>query len=127
MSMKAIAKFYERFQEDKSLQEQMKEVKNHEEFIDFAKGQGFDFTAEELDTFRIEQTEKAVPLSDDELDKAAGGFYNEDGYMITTLAYGCSNWEAAPPWLMWLAVKGQCGSCYYWDGRVCHNQNNMRK
>ena len=134
MSMEAIERFYERLMGDESLQEQAKEIINQGGFIDFAKGQGYDFTAEELEAFTVERAAKAVPLNDEELDKvAAGGLYNEDGYLGTTVAYGCRFWHATTR--EWVAVKGQCGSCSYWypsplfylgSPGLCFNDNNRR-
>lgn len=128
MSMEAVAKFYDGLREDEALQEGVKTIREQADFIAFARERGFEFTAEELDAFHTQQAEKAVPLSDDELDKAAGGWYNKNGFLITTLAYGCSYWRAVPEWNHpWYAVKGQCGSCLYWMGNYCNNKLNMRK
>jgi hypothetical protein len=79
----------------------------HQEVIANAGKTGLDFTAGGTE---------ATPLNDDDLEKASGGYYNGDGLLMTTIAYGCQHWEERP---VWSAAKGQCGSCIYWDRFSC--------
>jgi len=48
----------------------------------------------------------------DKLDKVVGGYYNDQGYLMTTIAYSCQYWYGLAS--AWMAVRGQCGSCGYW-------------
>lgn len=59
---------------------------------------------------------KSDALSDEELDSVAGGgIYEPNGRLWVTVGFGCGGWVANTSRL-WLAVKGQCGSCNYYGG-----------
>lgn len=53
-------------------------------------------------------------LSDDALEAVTGGMTNNFGYWKTTVGYSCSLWRESK--IEWLAAKGACGSCFYWEG-----------
>lgn len=139
MSMEMIAKFYGKMKADEALQEQAKDIQDHAALIAFAKAKGFDFTAEELTVFAAEQAGEAVPLSDEDLEKAAaGGTYDIDGYLLTWLSYSCGYWAESPSWKMWGPEnpdERSCRSCKYYHPSmprilplgVCRNEANRRR
>lgn len=116
MSVENVKKFREELQTNKELKKKLEDLKlgyeNLEELVSFANKAGFDFTLEELKA--VNSGAFAAELSLDELDKVVGGFTDEEGRLITTIAFGCEYWTPATNRL-WLAVKGQCGSCMYWS------------
>lgn len=114
MSVENVKKFREELQTNKELKKKLEDLKlgyeNLEELVSFANKAGFDFTLEELKA--VNSGAFAAELSLDELDKVVGGFTDEEGRLITTVAFSCPNWRESPA--MWYAVEGQCGSCMYW-------------
>lgn len=133
MSVENIKRFQKELQKNDELKEKLKGLKlsyeNLEELISFAKEAGFDFTVEELKA--VNSGAVGEELSLDELDKVVGGLRNDDGYLLTTVAYSCGNWSASGA--VWAAVKGQCGSCGYWGAHwacywgvpgTCYNEDN---
>jgi predicted ribosomally synthesized peptide with nif11-like leader len=127
MSKENIAKFQETIAQKPELLEKLKDARTPEAVVAVARAEGFDFTEEDMRAFAGEQAGKGIPLSDEELGKAAGGLYDDNGRPITTPAYGCSHW--LPSTNPWLAVKGQCGSCSYWTSYafagICHCRANF--
>lgn len=120
MSMEAVANFYGKLKADNALQEQAKQIKDQAGVIAFAREQGFEFGAQDMDAFVAQETKKAAPLSDEDLEKATGGIYDDNGYLLTTVCYGCPHWKADNG--TWLATSGKCGSCYYW---ACESTANI--
>lgn len=137
MSAENIMRFREELKTNDELKEKLEGLKlnyeNFEELISFAREAGFEFTLEEL----MEVNSKPVTeeLSNEQLDKVVGGLATESGCWYTTVCFTCRDWCPAIGRL-WLAVKGQCGSCFYWDARgyeyavyfgapgICWNDNN---
>jgi predicted ribosomally synthesized peptide with nif11-like leader len=81
--MEKVKEFYDALASDEALRkraealneklgEQSGEDEAKAEIIAFAKAEGYDFTAEELDAY----AKQAKALSDDELETVAGGAYN---------------------------------------------------
>jgi len=66
MSVESAKKFIEKVKADEAFAKKVKECKDSEARLAFAKASGFDFTAEEIKGLKTE-------LSDDELDAVAGG------------------------------------------------------
>jgi len=138
MSKENILKFKDELQKRPELQQKLKEAKNVETLVVLAKAEGFDFTKEEFMELGKEVMQSRK-LSDDELDKVSGGgIYNENGFLQTTIGYGCKYWEAAVH--LWSGPRGTCGSCTYWrlDSDIvaifaifgapgtCCNRNNIK-
>ena len=58
--------------------------------------------------------EKVKELSEQELDGASGcGRYSPDGYLMTTIGYGCEHFEDYGEGA--LGINGTCCRCKYWD------------
>ncbi|MCP4152890.1 MAG: Nif11-like leader peptide family natural product precursor [bacterium] len=66
MSIKSAQAFIERIQNDEDFRKELEERASEEERMKFAKARGFDFTKEEIDELKD-------TLTDDELNKVAGG------------------------------------------------------
>lgn len=69
MSMESAKAFIERMQTDEKFAERIHTCKNSEERLACSKGEGFDFTPEEIAAVKNE-------LSMEELDAVAGGQYH---------------------------------------------------
>lgn len=69
---------------------------------------------------------KSDALSDEELDGVAGGGVYLMGDLVVVTAYGCEHWSAETEHL-WVAIKGQCGSCWYYTGFTCDNGLNSTR
>ena len=84
--MENVKKFYDAIANDKGVQkraaalsekyrgEQPNEDVVKAELLSFAKAEGYEFTADELDTY----SKKAQPVSDDIAEMAAGGLYDRN-------------------------------------------------
>ena len=70
MSIESAKAFLERLENDEDFRKNVGQIATAEERIEYVKTAGFDFTKEELD----DVTEQ---LSDNELDKIAGGVVND--------------------------------------------------
>ncbi len=70
MSIEAAQSFVEKMKTDQDFAKQVIACKDNVTRLAFAFEQGFDFTAEEIQTIKAE-------LSDDELEMIAGGFVKE--------------------------------------------------
>ena len=85
----------------KFTEEQMKkfsEAKSVEEVLALAKEEGVEISEEEIRKYynatRIAARDGEGELSDDELDNVAGGIYAcNDGRLIISCGYWCSNWK----------------------------------
>jgi len=140
MSKENISKFKDELQKRPELQQKLKEAKDMEAFVALAKAQGFDFTAKEF-TECGKDVIKSGKLSDEDLDKVSGGgIYTSAGELKTTIGYTCQYWQ--PSHNTWVAVRGCCGSCFFWyppnndaSGAfypigvplICGNSNNREK
>jgi predicted ribosomally synthesized peptide with nif11-like leader len=116
MAKEEVARFARKMNEDRVMYQEVKSLKTDEEVAAYAAKTGFDFTAGDMAAASAGGGTGSTPLTDDELEKASGGYYNDSGELMTTIAYGCQYWEPRP---LWSAVKGQCGSCDYWDKFSC--------
>ncbi len=110
MSKENIAKFQEASAQRPELLERLKDAHTPEAVAAVAQAEGFDFTAEELSEEL--KTPCAGKLADEELDKVTGGFFFDNS--TVTIGYGCTRWKAQDDGSLWLAVKGECGSCAYY-------------
>ncbi|HEX3026470.1 MAG TPA: Nif11-like leader peptide family natural product precursor [Clostridia bacterium] len=123
MSKENIEKFQEELKKRPELQQKLKETETTEDFIALAKAEGFDFSAEEFTEYA-----RSGKLSDEQLGEVTGGgLYGFDNDLIVTAGYGCTYWTARRT--LWLAAKGNCGSCECYDqkglfGGLCLNKNN---
>jgi len=116
-----------------------KETNSVGELMDLAKENGTELSEEEAKNYFDQLHPKTGELSDDELDNVAGGgCYSKDGYLKTTIGYGCEYFEKSQK-KGEVGIKGTCCACKYWDhaarigyeevGRPvrCLNPNNMKK
>lgn len=114
-----------------------KETNSVGELMDLAKENGTELTEKEAKNYFDQLHPKTGELSDDELDNVAGGgCYSKDGYLKTTIGYGCKYFEKSETIG---GIKGTCCACKWWDqdsrigyeevGRPlkCLNPNNMKK
>ncbi len=91
--------------------EKAKQAKTPEELIDIAKINNVELTAEEAKTY-FGQLNKTGELNDEDLDNVSGGgCYAKDGYLLTTIGYGCDYYEGTDR----AGVDGTCCKCKYWD------------
>jgi predicted ribosomally synthesized peptide with nif11-like leader len=65
MSIESAKAFFEKIKNDEDFKKSVGEIVTAEERMEFAKGAGFDFTKEEINSIKVE-------LSDEDLDMAAG-------------------------------------------------------
>ena len=72
MSEEQLNAFLEKVKGDTSLQEKLKAAGSNEAAIEIAKEAGFAITAEDIQSMQS----ATVELSDEELESAAGGFFN---------------------------------------------------
>ena len=72
MSEEQLNAFLEKVKSDTSLQEKLKKATSPEAAIEIAKEAGFAITAEDIQSMQS----ATVELSDEELESAAGGFFN---------------------------------------------------
>lgn len=113
-----------------------KKTETAQELIALAKENGIELTEEQAEAY-IAQFHVAGELSDAELDNVTGGgCYTEDGYLKTTIGYGCEHYEEG---LDLIGAKGTCCRCKWWDERsasqmivfgqpaICRNPKQMRK
>ena len=72
MSLESAKDFIEKAQEDRELQEQVKDANSEEKFFAVVKEAGFDFTKEEW--LAVVPKESEGELSEADLEQAAGGY-----------------------------------------------------
>ena len=75
MSEEQLNAFLEKVKADTSLQEKLNGAANADDVVEIAKEAGFAITAEDIQSKQSMQSGK-VELSDEELEGAAGGFFN---------------------------------------------------
>ena len=78
MSIESAKAFLERVENDENFRNSVGEITTTEQRMKFVKGAGFDFTKEEINSIKAE-------LSDEDLDKVAGG----DMWGLTHEHLGC--------------------------------------
>ena len=95
ISMENVKKFYDALVSDKGLQERAaalnekykdeapNENESKAQLLSFAKSEGYEFTADEFETY----SKQAKPVSDDITDAAAGGAY-DDGLCFCAIGGG---------------------------------------
>lgn len=119
------------------LLEKAKSAKSAEDLLALAKENNVELTEEEAAAYFARLHPVQGELADDELDNVSGGgCYTDDGYLKTTIGYGCEHYEEGPDLV---GVKGTCCRCKWWDERsasqmivfgqpaVCRNPKQMRK
>ena len=75
MSVEAVKGFIEKIGRDEALAEKVKDAGvDVSEIIALGKENGFEFTAENLKTVHEEMNKSGAELSDEDLEKVAGGF-----------------------------------------------------
>jgi len=82
MSVDSAKEFLERVRNDEDFRKSVGEIVTAEERMEFVKGAGFDFTKEEIKSIQDE-------LSDDDLDRVAGGWCGLSLSEIDPLSGGC--------------------------------------
>lgn len=88
-----------------------KNCQSPEELIALAKENGAELTSEQAESY-FKCMHENGELSDDELNNVTGGgCYNHDGYLYTTIGYGCEHYEERGDF----GVAGTCCRCKYWD------------
>ena len=96
---------------NKNLIEKARKVKSVDELITLAKDNGVELPLEEANKIFSEIKEYGE-IKDDDLDKVSGGgCYRHDGYLYTTIGYGCEHYEERGSF----GVAGTCCRCKYWD------------
>lgn len=99
--MTKMQELYEKVSKDIALQEKFSAIMKdadtlgedatNEKYLAFAKGEGYDITIEEMQTFFKDLMEKdREELSDVELDQVAGGKTHGDVMSWVTLGLGCA-------------------------------------
>ena len=84
-----------------------------QELLTLAKENDIDLTEEQAEKYFAYLNPSVGELSDDEISNVSGGgCYSEDGYLQTTIGYGCEHYEAHPEGL---GIEGTCCRCKYWD------------
>lgn len=86
--------------------------KSIEELIALAKDNGSLLTTEQAESY-FHQLQASGELSDNELDNVSGGgCYSDDGYLMTTIGYGCEHFEDYGEGAV--GVSGTCCRCKHW-------------
>lgn len=96
MSKENVKKFYEATKEDVEVNEELLEATAAGNIVEFAKEKGYEFTKEEHDEFIAEVAATVSELSDDQLDKVAGGFHIPGMPQIKVICKQCgwnSGWK----------------------------------
>lgn len=98
---------------NKNLIEKARKVKSVEELIALAKENGVELPLEEANKIFCEIKEYGE-IKDDDLDKVSGGgCYSPEGYLKTTIGYGCDLYERVDGAIS--GVEGTCYMCKYWN------------
>ena len=71
MTVQSAAEFLAKVGEDQDLAAQIKDINTAEEFIHFAKTQGYEFTQSDVE--EVESAMESDELSEDQLEAVAGG------------------------------------------------------
>ncbi len=110
---------------NKEMLEKAKMAKSPEELIRLAKGNGFDLTEEEADTYFAHLNPKSGELEDDELDDVAGGnmcevqYYEGRPILPNPRMTTCDYWEDKST-MSHIARGGLCWDCYHFaNGSPC--------
>ena len=96
---------------EQNIVDKAKNCKSAEELIALAKENGAELTREQAESY-FKSMHESGELSDEELDNVSGGgCYRHDGYLYTTIGYGCEHYEERGDF----GVAGTCCRCKYWD------------
>lgn len=96
---------------DQNIVKKARKCKSVEEIITLAKENGVELTGEQAESY-FKSICTSGELSDDELTNVnGGGCYDHNGYLYTTIAYGCEHYEERGKF----GVAGTCCRCKYWD------------
>lgn len=97
----------------KELIEKVKTCTSVEDILLLAKENNIDLSVEQAEQYFAYLNPGDGELSDDEISNVSGGgCYSDDGYLQTTIGYGCEYYESYPDAL---GVDGTCCCCKYWD------------
>lgn len=100
---------------DKEIIKKAKNVKSKEELMVLLKDNGVDITADKVDELYQEICSYGE-IGDDDLDKVSGGgCYSPEGYLKTTIGYGCDLYERVEGTASGAGVEGTCYMCRYWN------------
>lgn len=100
---------------DKNLIQRAKSARNADELLALAKENGIAMSSDEANEKFKELHPASGEVTDDELNNVSGGgCYSDDGYLQTTIGYGCEHYERDPEGL---GIDGTCCRCKYWDMR----------
>ncbi len=127
-----------------NLLEKAKKTENKEELISLCRENGYDLNEADAEKY-FDALHKNGEIHDDELDSVSGGAcYTADGYLKTTVGYGCKYFERDPR-VNKHGIDGTCYSCKYWESDMfdvygsaapivlfgaplpCYNPNNKKK
>lgn len=98
---------------DKNLIEKAKKVKTKEELTELLKQHGVEISSEQTDKL-FSEIKSYGEIKDDDLDNVSGGgCYSPDGYLKTTIGYGCNKYERVDGAIS--GVDGTCYLCKYWN------------
>ncbi len=98
---------------DRELIEKAKNVKSGEELAALLKENGIDVPDDKIDEI-YSQLKLYGEIGDDDLNKVSGGScYSPEGYLKTTMGYGCGKYERVDGAIS--GVEGTCYLCKYWD------------
>lgn len=91
MSKEDVKKFIERVGDDPELTEKVKSAGTDvDEVIRLGKENGFDFTAEDMKAAYEEISQSGTELSDEDLEKVAGGFVTATAVMVVASVVGAA-------------------------------------
>ncbi len=128
---------------DNNLLEKAKKAGSKEELINLCKENGFDLSEADAAKY-YDALHKSGEIEDDELDSVSGGAcYTDDGYLRTTIGYGCKYFQRKPG-VNKNGIDGTCYACDYWGDHfetygsaapiiivgaplTCWNPNNKKK
>lgn len=97
----------------KELIEKAVNVKSKEELESLLNENGVDIPSDRLDEL-YGQIQSYGEIKDDDLDfVSGGGCYSPDGYLKTTIGYGCDLYERVDGAIS--GVDGTCYMCRYWN------------
>lgn len=128
---------------DSNLLERAKKARSKEDLIALCNESGFDLSEDDAGRY-YDALQKNGEIEDDELDSVSGGAcYTKDGYLKTTIGYGCQYFERKSG-VNKNAIDNTCYACKYWGDHfdeygtaapiiivgaplTCWNPNNKKK
>ena len=93
MSKENVKGFYDFSKDKKEMENELIAAITEDNIVGFAKEKGFEFTKSEHDEFISEVATAVVELTDDQLDKVAGGFHVPGMMQMNVICSKCG-WES---------------------------------